>query len=63
MTRQLVPIAATALRALIAAAGERAGTRFLKLPTRNINYGSGHTITPDIFVVDRAEERGHPHFY
>ena len=33
------------------------------LPTRNINYGRGRTVAPDTFVVDRAEERGHPHFY
>jgi len=33
------------------------------LPTRNINYGSGRTVAPDTFVRDRAEERGHPHFY
>jgi hypothetical protein len=33
------------------------------LPTRNINYGRGRTVAPDTFVVDGAEERGHPHFY
>jgi tellurite methyltransferase len=33
------------------------------LPTRNINYGEGRTVAPDTFVRDRAEERGHPHFY
>jgi tellurite methyltransferase len=33
------------------------------LPTRNINYGRGRTVAPDTFVRDRAEERGHPHFY
>src|SRR5207244_5045074 len=33
------------------------------LPTRNINYGRGRTVAPDTFVVDRAEERGHPHFH
>ena len=33
------------------------------LPTRNINYGRGRTVAPDTFVVDHAEERGHPHFY
>jgi tellurite methyltransferase len=34
-----------------------------KLPTRNINYGRGRTIAPGTFVVDGAEDRGHPHFY
>jgi SAM-dependent methyltransferase len=33
------------------------------LPTRNINYGKGRTSAPGTFVVDGAEERGHPHFY
>jgi tellurite methyltransferase len=33
------------------------------LPTRNSNYGIGRRIAPDTFVVDGAEERGHPHFY
>ena len=33
------------------------------LPTRNANYGLGRRIAPDTFVVDGAEERGHPHFY
>jgi hypothetical protein len=33
------------------------------LPTRNINYGRGRTIAPGTFVVDGAEDRGHPHFY
>jgi tellurite methyltransferase len=33
------------------------------LPTRNINYGKGRTVAPGTFVVDGAEERGHPHFY
>jgi tellurite methyltransferase len=33
------------------------------LPIRNINYGRGRTVAPDTFVVDGAEERGHPHFY
>jgi tellurite methyltransferase len=33
------------------------------LPMRNINYGRGRTVAPDTFVRDRAEERGHPHFY
>jgi tellurite methyltransferase len=33
------------------------------LPTRNVNYGRGRTVAPDNFVRDRAEERGHPHFY
>jgi tellurite methyltransferase len=33
------------------------------LPTRNINYGRGSTVAPDTFVVDGAEERGHPHCY
>jgi len=33
------------------------------LPTRNSNYGTGRRIAPDTFVVDGAEERGHPHFY
>ena len=33
------------------------------LPTRNINYGRGRTIAPGTFVIDGAEDRGHPHFY
>jgi len=33
------------------------------LPTRNSNYGRGRRVAPDTFVVDGAEERGHPHFY
>jgi SAM-dependent methyltransferase len=33
------------------------------LPTRNSNYGLGREIAPGTFVVDGAEERGHPHFY
>jgi ubiquinone/menaquinone biosynthesis C-methylase UbiE len=33
------------------------------LPMRKINYGNGRTVAPDTFVVDGAEERGHPHFY
>lgn len=33
------------------------------LPTRNINYGRGRLVSPGTFVVDEAEERGHPHFY
>jgi len=33
------------------------------LPTRNINYGRGRTVAPDTFVVDGADERGHPHYY
>jgi tellurite methyltransferase len=33
------------------------------LPTRNSNYGIGRRIAPETFVVDGAEERGHPHFY
>jgi tellurite methyltransferase len=33
------------------------------LPTRNANYGIGRRVAPDTFVIDGAEERGHPHFY
>jgi len=33
------------------------------LPTRNSNYGLGRRVAPDTFIVDGAEERGHPHFY
>jgi SAM-dependent methyltransferase len=33
------------------------------LPTRNTNYGLGRTVAPHTFVIDGAEERGHPHFY
>ncbi len=33
------------------------------LPIRNANYGLGRRIAPDTFVIDGAEERGHPHFY
>lgn len=33
------------------------------LPTRNANFGLGRQIAPDTFVIDGAEERGHPHFY
>ena len=32
-------------------------------PMRNINYGNGRIVAPDAFVLDGAEERGHPHFY
>jgi len=33
------------------------------LTTRNSNYGIGRLIAPGTFVVDGAEEKGHPHFY
>jgi SAM-dependent methyltransferase len=33
------------------------------LPLRNSNYGVGREIAPGTFVIDGAEERGHPHFY
>jgi SAM-dependent methyltransferase len=33
------------------------------LPTRNSKYGLGRRVAPDTFVIDGAEERGHPHFY
>ena len=33
------------------------------LPMRNIDSGNGSTPAPDTFVVDGAEERGHPHLY
>lgn len=33
------------------------------LPTRNSNYRIGRTVAPGTFVVDSAEERGHPHCY
>jgi tellurite methyltransferase len=33
------------------------------LPTRNSNYGLGRLVAPDTFVIDGADERGHPHFY
>ena len=33
------------------------------LPTRNANYGRGRRIAPETFVIDGADERGHPHFY
>ena len=33
------------------------------LTTRNANYGIGWQIAPGTFVVDGAEEKGHPHFY
>jgi tellurite methyltransferase len=33
------------------------------LPTRNANCGIGRLIAPGTFVVDGAEEKGHPHFY
>jgi SAM-dependent methyltransferase len=33
------------------------------LPLRNSKYGLGRRVAPDTFVIDGAEERGHPHFY
>src|SRR5437764_6414564 len=33
------------------------------LTTRNANYGIGRLVAPGTFVVDGAEEKGHPHFY
>jgi tellurite methyltransferase len=33
------------------------------LSTRDANYGIGRAVAPDTFVIDRIEQKGHPHCY
>ena len=33
------------------------------LSIRDANYGIGRAIAPDTFVIDRVEQKGHPHCY
>lgn len=33
------------------------------LSKRNAQFGRGRLIAPDTYIIDGAQERGHPHFY